>query len=74
VHACTTSWLRRMFEITGDGIAALGDEDLRTLMGLLREAELRRRNPPATSVTYDEMNPLGLANAAVVANLSWERP
>jgi hypothetical protein len=61
-----------MLEITVDDIAALGDEDLRTLMGLLCEAELRRRNFPAMSVTYDEMRPLGLAKAAVVANLSWE--
>jgi hypothetical protein len=31
-----------MFEVTGDDIAALNDEDLRTLVGRLCEAELRR--------------------------------
>jgi hypothetical protein len=32
-----------MFEITGDDIAALGDADLRSLIGLLCQAEMRRR-------------------------------
>ena len=41
-----------MFEITGDDIAALGDEDLRTLIGLLCEAELRRRNLSPSAVTW----------------------
>src|ERR1017187_7109317 len=41
-----------MFEITDDNIAALGDEDLRTLIGLLCEAELRHRNIPASAVTW----------------------
>jgi len=33
-----------MFEITREDIAALNDEDLRSLIGLLCEAELRRAN------------------------------
>ncbi|MDP4025168.1 hypothetical protein Q8W71_21280 [Methylobacterium sp. NEAU 140] len=40
-----------MFEITGSDIAALSDEDLRTLLGLLCEADLRRRNLPTSAVT-----------------------
>ena len=41
-----------MFEITGNDIAALGDEDLRTLVGLLCEAELRRQGLSASAVTW----------------------
>src|SRR5262245_13563647 len=41
-----------MFEITGDDIAALGDADLRTLIGLLCEAEMRRRGLPTSAVTW----------------------
>ncbi|MFC3725427.1 hypothetical protein [Neoaquamicrobium sediminum] len=41
-----------MFEITGDDIAALSDADLRTLIGLLCEAEMRRRGLPVSAVTY----------------------
>ena len=41
-----------MFEITGDDIAALNDEDLRTLVGRLCEAELRKEGLPLTAVTY----------------------
>ncbi|MGX9430203.1 MULTISPECIES: hypothetical protein [Bradyrhizobium] len=41
-----------MFEITRDDIAALNDEDLRTLIGLLCEAVLRRANLPLSAVTY----------------------
>jgi hypothetical protein len=41
-----------MFEITGDDIAALNDEDLRTLVGRLCEAELRKHGLPLTAVTY----------------------
>ncbi|CAG9220315.1 MULTISPECIES: hypothetical protein [Burkholderia cepacia complex] len=41
-----------MFEITGDDIAALNDEDLRTLVGRLCEAELRRRNLSPSAVTW----------------------
>src|SRR5215218_415107 len=41
-----------MLEITGDDIAALGDEDLRTLVGLLCEAELRRRNLALSAITW----------------------
>ena len=41
-----------MFEITRDDIAALYDEDLRMLIGLLCEAELRRVNLPVSAVTW----------------------
>jgi hypothetical protein len=41
-----------MFEITRDDITALDDEDLRTLIGLLCEAELRRANLPVSAVTW----------------------
>lgn len=41
-----------MFEITGDDIALLGDEDLRTLIGRLCEAEMRRQGLGPTAVTY----------------------
>jgi hypothetical protein len=41
-----------MFEITGDDIAAMNDEDLRTLVGRLCEAELRRRELSPAAVTY----------------------
>lgn len=41
-----------MFEITGDDIAALTDADLRTLIGLLCEAEMRRKGLPTSAVTY----------------------
>src|ERR1700752_1066662 len=41
-----------MFEITHDDIAALDDEDLRTLIGLLCEAKLRRANLPVSAVTW----------------------
>ena len=41
-----------MFEISSDDIAALNDEDLRTLVGLLCEAELRRRNLTSSAVTW----------------------
>jgi hypothetical protein len=41
-----------MFEITRDDIAALNDEDLRTLIGLLCEAGLRRANLPVSAVTW----------------------
>jgi hypothetical protein len=41
-----------MFEITGDDIAALNDEDLRTLVGRLCEAELRRRNLSPSAATW----------------------
>jgi hypothetical protein len=41
-----------MFEIAGDDIAALNDEDLRTLVGRLCEAELRKHSLPLTAVTY----------------------
>lgn len=41
-----------MFEVIGDDISALGDADLRTLIGLLCEAEMRRRGLPASSVTW----------------------
>jgi hypothetical protein len=41
-----------MFEVTGDDIAALNDEDLRTLVGRLCEAELRRRELSTAAVTW----------------------
>lgn len=41
-----------MLEITGADIAALNDTDLRTLVGLLCEAELRRRGLSVSAVTY----------------------
>lgn len=41
-----------MFEITGDDIADLNDEDLRSLIGLLCEAELRRRGLSPAFVTW----------------------
>jgi hypothetical protein len=41
-----------MFEITGDDIAALSDEDLRTLVGRLAEAELRRHGLSLSALTY----------------------
>src|SRR5262245_44593087 len=40
-----------MFEITGNDIAALSDGDLRSLVALLCEAELRRCGLPASAVT-----------------------
>ena len=48
-----------MFEITGDDIAALSDGDLRTLINLLCEAELRRK---------------GLLTAAVIAGGDQDAP
>jgi hypothetical protein len=41
-----------MFEVTSDHIAALNDRDLRTLIGLLAEAEMRQRNLPPSAVTW----------------------
>src|SRR5882724_2984951 len=41
-----------MFEITPDDISLIGDEDLRTLVGLLCEAEARKRGLPTSTVTY----------------------
>src|SRR6476469_3707235 len=41
-----------MFEITGDDSAALNDTDLRSLIGLLCEAEMRRRGLPTSAVTW----------------------
>jgi hypothetical protein len=41
-----------MLEITGDDIAALGDDDLRALVALLCEAEMRKRALPSTAVTW----------------------
>jgi DNA-binding CsgD family transcriptional regulator len=43
---------RRMFEITGDDISALSDDDLRSLVALLCEAEVRRQGLPVSSVTW----------------------
>jgi hypothetical protein len=41
-----------MFEITSDDIALLNDKDLRALVGLLCEAEMRSRGFPTSSVTW----------------------
>lgn len=41
-----------MLEVTGDDIAALGDEDLRALVARLCEAEMRKRGLPASAVTW----------------------
>src|SRR5450755_1536939 len=41
-----------MFEITGKDIAALNDTDLRSLIGLLCEADLHRGNLSASAVTW----------------------
>ena len=41
-----------MFEITAKDIALLSDEDLRTLIGLLCESEVRSRGLPTSSVTW----------------------
>lgn len=41
-----------MFEITGDDVAALNDEDLRSLVGLLCEANVRRRGLVLSAVTW----------------------
>jgi hypothetical protein len=41
-----------MFEITGDHVSLLGDEDLRTLIGLLCEAEARRGGLSPLDVTW----------------------
>jgi len=41
-----------MLEITDDYIALLSDGDLRNLIGLLCEADLRKRALPASVVTW----------------------
>lgn len=41
-----------MFEINGDHIAELSDEDLRGLVGMLCEAEMRRRGLPVSAITW----------------------
>src|SRR5437867_10017306 len=41
-----------MFEITPDDIARLSDEELRSLVGFLCEAELRSRGFPVSAVTW----------------------
>ena len=41
-----------MLEITGDDIAALSDDDLRTLVGRLCEAELRTRSLTTSAATW----------------------
>jgi hypothetical protein len=42
----------RMLEITPNDIALLNDTDLRTLIGLLCEAELRKRGLSAAAATW----------------------
>lgn len=41
-----------MFEITGDEISELNDVDLRSLVGLLCEADLQAKNLPTAGVTW----------------------
>jgi hypothetical protein len=41
-----------MFEVTSDDIRSLNDTDLRALIGLLAEAEMRQSNLPASAVTW----------------------
>ena len=41
-----------MFEITASDIAALNDEDLRSLVALLCEAEMRLRGLPTSAVSW----------------------
>jgi hypothetical protein len=41
-----------MFEITGDDVSLLNDEDLRAVIGRLCEAELRRRGHSVSHVTW----------------------
>src|SRR5882762_9283337 len=41
-----------MFEITGDDISLLNDEDVRALIGRLCEAELRRQGHSVSHVTW----------------------
>jgi hypothetical protein len=43
---------KSMFEITGDDVAHLDDEDLRNLVALLCEAEMRSRGLPVSAVTW----------------------
>ena len=41
-----------MFEITGDDISRLSDEDLRSVIGRLCEAELRRHGQSVSHATW----------------------
>ena len=41
-----------MFEVTGNEISELNDDDLRSLVGLLCEADLREQNLPTAGVTW----------------------
>lgn len=41
-----------MFEVTSQNITALNDSDLRALIALLAEAEMRQRSLPASAVTW----------------------
>ena len=41
-----------MFEVTTNDIKLLKDADLRTLVGLLCEAEMRKRGLPTSAVTW----------------------
>lgn len=41
-----------MFEITPDDIALLNDTDLRAIVGLLCEAQMRKQGLPTASVTW----------------------
>jgi hypothetical protein len=52
LHPVRSNYDVVMLEITGDHIALLGDEELRELVGLLCEAELRAGGLSAASVTW----------------------
>jgi len=49
---CQGSTVSDMLEITPDDISKLNDEDLRSLIALLSEAELRRRGVSVSGVTW----------------------
>lgn len=51
LYDCASS-VTTMLEISPDDIALLNDTELRTLIGLLCEAELRKRGLSAAAVTW----------------------
>lgn len=63
-----------MFEIIGEDIAALSDDDLRSLVARLCEAEVRRQGLPTSSVTWggDQNAPDGGVDVRV--NAPTKRP
>jgi hypothetical protein len=44
--------MSNLFEVTGDDVARLGDADLRTLIGLLCEADYRQSGLPTRGITW----------------------